>query len=142
MTRLVLALLAGALFGAGLHLSGMTDTQKVLGFLDIFGGWDPTLMFVMGGAILPMFVAWRFTRGRKPVVGDSFPQPPADKIDANLVIGAILFGLGWGTVGLCPGPAIASLTYGGSAGWIFFAAMLAGMALAPRTRALLDRATA
>ena len=123
-------------------MSGMTDTQKVLGFLDLFGAWDPTLAFVMGGAMLPMFVAWRFTKGREPLVGDSFSEPPADKIDAKLVIGAVLFGLGWGTVGLCPGPAIASLSYGGSAGLIFFAAMLAGMALSPRTRALLDRATA
>ncbi|WP_299559798.1 DUF6691 family protein [uncultured Sulfitobacter sp.] len=142
MNRLVMALLAGALFGAGLHISGMTDTQKVLGFLDIFGEWDPTLMFVMGGAIIPMFVAWRFTRGRTPLVGGSFPAPPSDKIDAKLIVGAILFGLGWGTVGLCPGPALASLSYGGSSGLIFLVAMLAGMVAAPPTRALLDSATA
>lgn len=142
MNRLVMALLAGALFGAGLHISGMTDTQKVLGFLDIFGAWDPTLMFVMGGAIIPMFVAWRFTRGRTPLVGGSFPAPPSDKIDAKLIVGAILFGLGWGTVGLCPGPALASLSYGGSSGLIFLVAMLAGMVAAPPTRALLDSATA
>ncbi|UWR21070.1 DUF6691 family protein [Sulfitobacter sp. S190] len=138
--RLVIALAAGGLFGLGLHLSGMTDTTKVQGFLDFFGQWDPTLMFVMGGAILPMAVAWRLTRSRQPLTADHFPAPPATTLDRKLVLGAVMFGAGWGLTGLCPGPAIASLGYGGAGGAGFLLAMLAGMALAPRARALLDSA--
>jgi uncharacterized membrane protein YedE/YeeE len=133
-----IAALAGALFGAGLHLSGMTDTAKVLGFLDFFGAWDPTLAFVMAGAILPMAIAWRLTPGQEPLTGGRFPQNPVQRIDRPLVIGAVLFGMGWGLVGLCPGPAIASLSYGGLGGLVFLAAMLAGMKLAPPLRRHLD----
>lgn len=137
---LLFAALAGAFFGAGLHLSGMTDTSKVQGWLDIFGNWDPTLAFVMGGAIVPMAIAWLLVPGRKPLVGGDFPAPPAPKLGRNLVLGSILFGAGWGLVGLCPGPAIASLTYGGSGHWLFLAAMAAGMVLAPQLRQRLDSA--
>ena len=140
MTRLALALLAGGLFGAGLMISGMTDTTKVQGWLDVFGNWDPTLAFVMGGAIIPMAIAWLFTNGRTPVVGGAFPAPPEPKLGRNLVVGSVLFGVGWGLAGLCPGPAVASLSYGGISGWVFFAAMLAGMALTPKIRAQLDSA--
>jgi uncharacterized membrane protein YedE/YeeE len=140
--RLILALLAGGLFGTGLHLSGMTDTQKVLGFLDLFGAWDPTLMFVMGGAIVPMAIAWALTRGRSPLVGGTFPAKPDAKLDPRLISGAVMFGIGWGLVGLCPGPALASLTYGGPSGLIFFSAMVIGMWLAPRALRLLDRPAA
>ncbi len=140
MTRILLALLAGGLFGAGLFISGMTDTTKVQGWLDVFGNWDPTLAFVMGGAIIPMAIAWLFTNGRKPVVGGEFPAPPEPKLGRNLVLGSVLFGVGWGLAGLCPGPAVASLSYGGWPHWVFFAAMLAGMALAPMARAQLDSA--
>ncbi|KEJ90180.1 DUF6691 family protein [Sulfitobacter donghicola] len=137
--RLILAMISGGLFGLGLHLSGMTDTQKVMGFLDLFGAWDPTLMFVMGGAILPMAIAWAATRGRTPLVGGTFPSQPEQKLDPRLVSGAVMFGIGWGLVGLCPGPALASLSYGGASGIIFFAAMVAGMWFAPRVIALVDR---
>lgn len=140
MQRMILAFVAGGLFGAGLFISGMTDTTKVQGWLDVFGNWDPTLAFVMGGAILPMAVAWRVTKGRSPVVGGSFPTPPEPKIGRNLVLGSVLFGAGWGLAGLCPGPSVASLSYGGWPHWVFFAAMLGGMALAPMARAQLDRA--
>ena len=139
--RIIISLIAGALFGAGLHLSGMTDTQKVLGFLDIFGAWDPTLMFVMGGAMAPMAIAWALTRNRQPLAGGSFPARPDPRIDRKLVTGALMFGAGWGLVGLCPGPALASLSYGGWAGAFFLAAMIAGMLLAPRAARLLDTAT-
>ncbi|MBO9477251.1 hypothetical protein J7382_06875 [Shimia sp. R11_0] len=140
MQRMILAFVAGGLFGAGLFISGMTDTTKVQGWLDVFGNWDPTLAFVMGGAILPMAVAWRVTKGRSPVVGGSFPTPPEPKIGRNLVLGSVLFGAGWGLAGLCPGPSVASLSYGGWPHWVFFVAMLGGMALAPMARAQLDRA--
>ncbi|KII17799.1 MULTISPECIES: DUF6691 family protein [Phaeobacter] len=140
--RLLLSFSAGGLFGLGLFLSGMTDTQKVQGWLDIFGAWDPTLAFVMGGAILPMALAWQLTRGRAPLVGGSFPAPPRQELDRRLIIGSVLFGIGWGLAGLCPGPAIASLSYGGTGGIIFIAALLVGMMAAPPFAQRLDRAAA
>ncbi|MGJ8616745.1 MAG: DUF6691 family protein [Sulfitobacter sp.] len=136
--RTPIAFLAGGLFGLGLHLSGMTNTDKVQGFLDFFGAWDPTLVFVMGGAIIPMFFAWRFTRSRAPLVGGDFPAAADPVLDRNLIIGAVLFGMGWGLVGLCPGPALASLSYGGLGGVAFLLAMIAGMALAPNAKRMLD----
>ncbi len=138
--RYLMALIAGGLFGAGLFLSGMTDTTKVQGWLDIFGDWDPTLAFVMGGAILPMIVAWRMTAQRTPLVGGSFPTPVEPTIDRKLVLGSVAFGAGWGLSGLCPGPAIASLSYGGAGGFVFLAAMLVGMGAAPRVGRSLDSA--
>ncbi|MEX0369947.1 MAG: DUF6691 family protein, partial [Tateyamaria sp.] len=109
--RAFLALCSGALFGLGLLVSGMTDTTKVRGFLDLAGAWDPTLAFVMAGAMAPMFIAWRMTKGRKPITGQAFPPAPSTTLDRRLVAGSILFGVGWGLVGLCPGPALASLSY-------------------------------
>ena len=137
--RFLISLLSGSLFGAGLFLSGMTDTRKVQGWLDVFGNWDPTLAFVLGGAILPMVVAWRLTQTRKPLTGGTFPAPSKPEIDRRLVIGSVVFGAGWGLAGLCPGPAIASLSYGGAGGLIFMAAMLVGMGAAPTLGARLDR---
>jgi uncharacterized membrane protein YedE/YeeE len=108
--RALIALGAGALFGAGLALSGMADPARVRAFLDLFGSWDPTLAFVMGGAILPMALAWRFRAGMdRPLAEDAFVLPETRRLDARLAIGALLFGAGWGLGGLCPGPAIASL---------------------------------
>lgn len=140
--RLLISLIAGALFGGGLFVSGMTDTRKVQGWLDVFGDWDPTLAFVMGGAILPMLLAWRLTEGRTPLAGGSFPALPRPEMDHRLITGSVLFGMGWGLAGLCPGPAIASLSYGGVGGLIFLVAMLAGMAVAPRVGTQLDRLAA
>ncbi len=138
--RMLIAALTGGLFGAGLLISGMTDTAKVQGFLDILGAWDPTLAFVLGGAIAPMVLAWRIAaRQRRALLGD-LPEPPAPKIDGALLGGSLLFGAGWGLAGLCPGPAVASLSFGGSGGLIFMAAMLAGMAATPALRMKLARA--
>lgn len=137
--RSIVALLAGSLFGSGLYLSGMTDTTKVQGWLDVFGAWDPTLAFVMGGAIVPMILAWRLTRARTPWAGGRFPALPAPEFDRRLIVGSVLFGIGWGLAGLCPGPSVASLSYGGAGGLLFFAAMLTGMAAAPVVGTRLDR---
>ncbi|MGV6848977.1 MAG: DUF6691 family protein [Marinibacterium sp.] len=134
--NLPFSILSGALFGAGLHVSGMTDTTKVQGWLDIFGAWDPTLAFVMAGAILPMALAWRWSQGRKPVAGERFPDTPSSEIAPRLVLGSILFGMGWGLSGMCPGPAVASLGYSGAGGLVFLATMLVGMGAAP---AVVDR---
>ncbi|MEM1298018.1 MAG: DUF6691 family protein [Pseudomonadota bacterium] len=125
--RNVSALLAGALFGLGLWASGMTNTAKVQGWLDVLGNWDATLAFVLGGAILPMLLAWRLTKGRRPALGGNFPSRPDTVLDARLIGGSALFGAGWVLVGLCPGPALASLSYGGVEGLVFLAAMSVGM---------------
>lgn len=126
--RLLVALIAGSIFGLGLLISGMTDTAKVQGWLDLFGNWDPTLAFVLGGAILPMLITWRIAAAReKSVLGDPMPAPSDPVIDSNLIGGSALFGFGWALVGLCPGPAMAVLGFGGPLVWIFFAAMIGGM---------------
>jgi uncharacterized protein len=129
--RHLFAALSGGLFGLGLMVSGMTDTTKVQGWLDLFGDWDPTLAFVLGGAILPMAIAWAILTPRgTSLLGQTLPAPPSHDIDRPLVWGAVLFGMGWALVGLCPGPAMASLSYGGVSGIIFFVALIVGMLLA------------
>lgn len=139
--RNLFAFIAGGFFGAGLFISGMTDTTKVQGWLDVFGNWDPTLAFVMGGAMIPMAIAWLLTtRRRAAVLGTPFPPRPPAVIDRKLIVGSVMFGMGWGLVGLCPGPVVASLSYGGTGLYVFLAAMLTGMAVAPLLRARLDRA--
>lgn len=137
--RILVSFLVGGIFGLGLLISGMTDTTKVQGWLDVFGNWDPTLAFVMGGAIVPMALAWRYTQGRRPVLADAFPEPSDPKFGRNLVVGSTLFGMGWGLSGLCPGPAVASLSFGGFGGALFVAAMVTGMIVAPPIRARLDQ---
>ena len=133
--RLVTAALAGALFGLGLMSSGMTDTTKVQGWLDITGSWDPTLAFVLGGAILPMAVAWAIARRRTTaLLGTPLPAPPAPLLDPRLIAGSTAFGFGWALVGLCPGPALASLSWGGWQGALFALAMGLGMAANTATR--------
>lgn len=128
--RVVIALAGGILFGAGLAVSGMADPSRVTGFLDLFGRWDPTLAFVMAGAILPMAVAWRVQR-RAPhaLSGEPFRVPATAKLDAPLAIGALLFGVGLGLSGICPGPAIANLGLAPLSTVPFIAAMAAGMVL-------------
>lgn len=126
--RLVPPLVSGLLFGAGLALGGMTNPRRVRGFLDLFGEWDPTLVFVMIGAVLVMAIAWRIrARMRAPLFGERFSLPDRSDLDPKLIAGAALFGVGWGLAGLCPGPAVATLVFGFWQAWLFFAALLAGM---------------
>ncbi|MFT5588246.1 MAG: putative membrane protein YedE/YeeE [Bradyrhizobium sp.] len=130
MMKLLLALLAGLVFGLGLILSGMTDPAKVIGFLDLAGNWDPSLGLVMGGAVLVGLVTFRFSARRtKAFLGDAMHIPTTRQIDRRLVLGGITFGVGWGLAGYCPGPALASLASSGFQALLFIAAMLAGMGL-------------
>src|SRR5271166_5270916 len=122
--------LIGLLFGLGLCLSGMTYPAKVLGFLDLAGAWDPSLAFVMGGAVAVAFVAFRVAARRpKTLSGEPFHLPVAKTIDARLVGGSLLFGVGWGLVGLCPGPAIVDIGFLDARAALFVLAMAVGMAL-------------
>ncbi|ABE50077.1 MULTISPECIES: DUF6691 family protein [Methylobacillus] len=128
--HLITALLAGLVFGIGLITSGMTNPQKVLAFLDVTGAWDPSLAFVMLGAIPVMALAYRLMRLRQQTCLQQDVLIPAKrKIDASLVAGAAIFGVGWGLAGYCPGPALASLMSGLDGPVIFSLAMMAGMLL-------------
>ena len=129
--RYLSVLFIGVLFGAGLALSGMTDSQKVIGFLNVAGDWDASLMFVMAGALaiaVPAF--WFVPRREHPILADEFDLPPTKSVDSTLVAGGVLFGVGWGLFGYCPGPAIAALGYLEPTSFLFVAAMLGGMWLA------------
>ncbi|OYW88705.1 MAG: hypothetical protein B7Z20_01880 [Sphingobium sp. 32-64-5] len=128
--KLLPPLVSGTLFGAGLTVSGMTDPARVRGFLDVFGAWDPTLVFVMGAAVLVMAVAWRIRqRMGTPAFAERFSLPDRNDLDVRLISGSILFGIGWGIAGLCPGPAVASLALSPLSVLPFVLAMLAGMAV-------------
>ena len=129
--RWTISLFAGALFGAGLAISGMADPTRVRAFLDLTGGaWDPTLAFVMGGAMIPMALAWAVRRRlAAPLADRSFALPDTNPITPRLIGGAVLFGIGWGIAGLCPGPAIADLALRPFEAGVFVVAMLAGFAL-------------
>lgn len=108
--RMLMGYVAGLLFGLGLAISGMTDPARVLGFLDIAGAWDPTLMFVLGGAVVTSFVGYRLVfKQTAPLFGERFQLPTRQDLDVKLLGGAALFGIGWGLSGYCPGPAIASI---------------------------------
>jgi uncharacterized membrane protein YedE/YeeE len=125
---LMTSFLAGLLFGCGLILSGMSNPAKVLAFLDLAGRWDPSLAFVMLGAILVAAVAFRVGGARaRTVFGGAIHLPGAAHVDTRLVLGSVVFGVGWGLVGYCPGPALASLGVGGWPTLLFVAAMIAGM---------------
>ena len=125
--KILAALLAGLVFGAGLSLGGMTDPSVVLGFLDIFGHWNAQLLFVMGGAVLTAAIGYRWVLQRsKPLFDVSFQLPTLRALDARLVGGAALFGIGWGIAGYCPGPVLSSLSGGATSLWLFLVAMLAG----------------
>ena len=130
---LIAAFAAGALFGAGLALSSMTDRHVVLGFLDLFGDWNPTLAFVMAGAVAVTATAFRFVRHMPaPALGGTFRLPASDAIDRRLLAGAAVFGVGWGLGGFCPGPVLVGAAAGVRDAWIFVPAMLAGSFIAGR----------
>ncbi len=131
--RAAIHLATGALFGAGLVVAGMTNPAKVVGFLDLFGAWDPSLAFVMGGAMLVFAIGSRFVLRRgAPLDGGAFPSAPSAKIDGRLLVGAGLFGAGWGLVGFCPGPALTNLGALRPEAALFVAVMAAGMVVAQR----------
>jgi uncharacterized membrane protein YedE/YeeE len=133
MKQVLAALLSGLVFGAGLALAGMTNPAKVLSFLDVTGAWDPTLALVMGSALGVNALGYALTRRRaKPLLAEAFALPTRADLDARLLGGAALFGVGWALVGLCPGPALASLARGDAHALGFVAAMCAGMLAARR----------
>lgn len=128
MRRLLPGLIAGLLFGGGLALSDMINPARVLAFLDVAGAWDPTLAFVMAGALVPTAIAyWVSRRMARPLMAEEFRIPQNRDVEPRLLAGAAIFGVGWGLVGFCPGPAIAALGFGLWQPWLFVAAMFAGM---------------
>ncbi len=130
MPRMIVALFAGTLFGVGLAVSGMMNPAKIVGFLDIAGDWDPTLAFVMGGALLITIPAFRVILKRpRPLLADGFALPTKSALDRRLLGGAALFGVGWGLSGFCPGPAVAAMVTGLTPVFAFVGAMVAGMVL-------------
>lgn len=131
----------GLIFGIGLLISGMSNPAKVLNFLDLAairaGSWDPSLMFVMLGAVTTAFIGFRLVLKRqRPLLGDTFHLPPRNDLDPRIIVGSAIFGVGWGLAGFCPGPAFVALGYGTSASVLFVIAMMTGMAAA---RALAER---
>lgn len=140
MRNILLTLLLGTLFGAGLTLADMVNPARILAFLDVAGEWDPTLLFVMGAALIPAALGYAVRRRmERPLLGEQFLIPDNNQLDGRLLGGAALFGVGWGLIGFCPGPAIAGLAFGAWQNGLFVAAMLGGMlihqlATAPRAR--------
>ncbi len=131
--RYVIALISGLVFGLGLIAGGMTDPSKVKGFLDLFGPWDPSLALVMGGAIAVGVFAFAAAKRRSTSwTGEPMEIPAITLIDRRLILGGVLFGVGWGIAGFCPGPALVALGAGVAAAWIFVAAMLVGMVIHDR----------
>lgn len=131
--RIAIALLSGLIFGIGLALSGMASPDKVIGFLDLTGRWDPSLAFVMGGGlVVAMPFYWLAARRGTALCGDALGEPGERAIDVRLLGGAALFGIGWGIVGLCPGPALLDLAVQPLAAGVFCAAMLGGLLLSRR----------
>jgi len=131
--RIVAGLIAGLVFGLGLVLSGMSDPAKVLNFLDVAGTWDPSLAFVMGGASAMTFFGYRYVlRWPAPKLAEAFMLPAASQIDARLIGGAVLFGLGWGIGGFCPGPAWTALTLLAPGTLVFLPMMLLGLSIGRR----------
>lgn len=130
MRNLFPGLIVGVIFGAGLALADMINPARVQAFLDVAGAWDPTLMFVMGAALVPSAIAYLIRRRMtRPLLGEGFSIPESRTLDRQLLIGAAMFGIGWGLVGFCPGPAVAGLVLGAWQSWLFVVAMLAGMML-------------
>lgn len=128
LPRTLVSLAAGVLFGLGLAISRMIDPAKVLGFLDVAGNWDPSLAFVMAGAVFVTALGYGLAGSRaRPILDAGFHGSSRSSVDRPLVVGAVLFGIGWGLVGYCPGPALASLCLGRTETLIFLAAMVVGM---------------
>lgn len=123
------SLFAGLLFGLGMVISGMANPTKVIGFLDVAGAWDPSLIFVMGGALLIFMPAYFFLikPQQKPLNAPEFSMSKNQMIDSRLLMGAVLFGIGWGIAGICPGPALSTLALGNPDVWVFFIAMMVGL---------------
>ena len=129
--RLILTYLTGLVFGIGISISGMANPAKVLNFFDVAGTWDPSLIFVMGGALVTTFIGYRLVFGRPaPLFAEGFSLPSARAIDARLVGGSALFGVGWGIAGFCPGGALPALGTGRWEVFLFTAALIAGIILA------------
>ena len=130
MKRLVTAIVSGLVFGFGLTISGMVNPAKVLGFLDVTGNWDPSLALVLAGATGVATMIFRLVLKRqRPVLDSKFHLPTRSDVDSKLVLGAGIFGIGWGIAGFCPGPAYATLLQGRWETWVFFVAMITGMAV-------------
>ena len=126
--QILFAVVAGALFGIGMMVSGMANPARVLGFFDVFGQWDPTLAWVMAGAIVPMAIAWRIRRRLSAsFLGQALPEAPATTIDKRLIGGSALFGVGWGVAGICPGAVVPALGFGGWPVALFASVMLSTM---------------
>ncbi|MAP12156.1 MAG: transporter [Gammaproteobacteria bacterium] len=139
MSRILIAALAGAFFGVGMMLSGMANPARVLNFFDVLGNWDPTLAWVMGGALVPMTIAWRIrARMQQSVLGETLPGPASTTIDTRLIAGGTLFGMGWGIVGICPGAVVPALGVGGWPILLFAVVMLTAIGV---TRFWLNRQT-
>jgi uncharacterized membrane protein YedE/YeeE len=133
ISQVVVALASGAVFGLGLSLSGMLDPARVQGFLDVFGAWDPSLAFVLGGAVAVAMIGTALMRRMvRPILDTAFHLPTATTIDARLVLGSAIFGVGWGLAGFCPGPALSALSLGLVPVVAFVAAMVVGMVVHDR----------
>ena len=128
--HILTALVAGLVFGIGLIVSGMSNPARVIGFLDLAGNWDPSLALVMAGAIAVSFIPFQIaSRAPRSLLGEKMRLPTARDIDRRLVLGALMFGVGWGLAGYCPGPALVSLVSGGYKPLVFVASMTGGMLL-------------
>jgi len=133
VAQIAVALVSGAVFGLGLSLSGMLDPARVQGFLDVFGAWDPSLAFVLGGAVAVAMIGTALMRRMaRPMLDTAFHLPTATKIDGRLIIGSAIFGVGWGLAGLCPGPALSALSLGLMPVVAFVVAMVIGMVVHDR----------
>ena len=134
MLKYISSAIAGGIFGFGIAISGMANPAKVLNFFDIFGTWDPSLVFVMGGAMITALIGYRLVFGvqKRPLFEVSFSLPSAKQIDRRLILGSIVFGIGWGIAGFCPGGAIPTFGLGHSESYIFIASLVVGILVARR----------
>jgi uncharacterized membrane protein YedE/YeeE len=144
MSKLVSAFLIGGVFGVGIAISGMANPAKVFNFFDIAGNWDPSLAFVMGGGLIAAFIGYRllFATRKAPILDTEFAFPAKKRIDAELIGGAAIFGIGWGIAGFCPGGAVPALGLGYSQTVVFVAAMIAGILIARAIRTVLPQPAA